>query len=218
MELNEIIAKNLIAYRKQMQLTQAELAEKINYSDKSISKWERAEGIPDITILKQLADFYGITVNDFLNESGNIKTVKIKRQFLRKRIIIMLLSVGLVWVVATLFFTALNLFKNPVTNYAWLCFIYALPISGIVLTVFSSVWKQRILNFFSISLIFWTFTLSLYLSIPALNSWLLFLIPTALQIMLVFWFFLRHELNRLFKKANPRSKKTKTKIEQKNAE
>ena len=79
MEINEVVAKNLIAYRKQKGLTQAELAEKISYSDKSISKWERGECLPDLAILKQLADFYGITVNDFLNETGDIKKTKQKR-------------------------------------------------------------------------------------------------------------------------------------------
>ena len=44
----QFIADNIAYYRKKMALTQLELAEKLNYSDKSISKWERAEGVPDI--------------------------------------------------------------------------------------------------------------------------------------------------------------------------
>mgnify|MGYP002521078100 CR=1 FL=1 len=194
MEINEVIAKNLIAYRKQMQLTQAELAEKINYSDKSISKWERGEGVPDIAILKQLADFYGITVNDFLIESGNIKTIKRKSSVAKKRITILLLSIGLAWLVSILLFTSLNLFKNPLTNKAWMCFIYALPVSAIICTVFAGIWKWKIFSFFSISAIFWTVPLCLYLSIDVLHSWLLFLVPIALEILLILWFFLKTEI------------------------
>ena len=67
-EIKRNIAKNLVAYRKQAHLTQAELAEKINYSDKAVSKWERAEGIPDVLVLCELAQLYGVTVNDFLIE------------------------------------------------------------------------------------------------------------------------------------------------------
>ena len=65
-ELKKIIAKNLVTYRKQAHLTQAELAEKLGYSDKNVSKWERAEGVPDVLVLHQLAELYGVTVNDFL--------------------------------------------------------------------------------------------------------------------------------------------------------
>ena len=64
-ELKKIIAKNLVAYRKQAHFTQAELAEKLGYSDKNVSKWERAEGVPDVLVLHQLAEMYNVTVNDF---------------------------------------------------------------------------------------------------------------------------------------------------------
>ena len=64
-ELKKIIAKNLVTYRKQAHFTQAELAEKVGYSDKNVSKWERAEGVPDVLVLHQLAELYGVTVNDF---------------------------------------------------------------------------------------------------------------------------------------------------------
>ena len=64
-ELKKIIAKNLVTLRKQAHLTQAELAEKVGYSDKNVSKWERAEGVPDVLVLHQLAELYGVTVNYF---------------------------------------------------------------------------------------------------------------------------------------------------------
>lgn len=66
--INQRIAGNLVRYRKAANLTQAELAQKINYSDKSVSKWESANGVPDIYILLKLAELYGVTVNDLVNE------------------------------------------------------------------------------------------------------------------------------------------------------
>ena len=63
-----IIAKNLANLRKQAKMTQQELAEKLNYTDKAVSKWERGEALPDILVLKQLADMYGVKVDDFLHE------------------------------------------------------------------------------------------------------------------------------------------------------
>ena len=164
MEINEVVAKNLIAYRKQKGLTQAELAEKIAYSDKSISKWERGECLPDLAILKQLADFYGITVNDFLNESLEVKKVKQKRKFLRKQIIVPILSVGIAFLAALVCYVCIALFMHPMPEKTWLCFIYALPVSAIVVTVLSCVWKLKITNFFAVSGILWLSTLSLFLS------------------------------------------------------
>ena len=56
----EIIAENITALRKSARLTQAELAEKLNYSDKAISKWERGDSVPDVLVLAELAELYGV--------------------------------------------------------------------------------------------------------------------------------------------------------------
>ena len=64
-ELKAVFAGNLIHLRTKAGLTQAELAEKIHYSDKSVSKWERAESLPDLQVAKELAQVFGVTV-DFL--------------------------------------------------------------------------------------------------------------------------------------------------------
>ena len=52
------IAKNLTAYRKRCNLTQSQLAEKINYSDKAVSKWERGEGVPDTLVLLKMCEIF----------------------------------------------------------------------------------------------------------------------------------------------------------------
>ncbi len=97
-EINERIAKNLIHYRKATGLTQAELAEKINYSDKSVSKWESGNGIPDVYILLELAGLYGITLNDLVCD-GEPKTPNVagnKKKTMGLHLLIMLLSSGIV--------------------------------------------------------------------------------------------------------------------------
>ena len=55
-DLKPVIAKNITALRQQARMTQSELAERLNYSDKAISKWERAESMPDVAVLKTIAD------------------------------------------------------------------------------------------------------------------------------------------------------------------
>ncbi|MBP0970487.1 MAG: helix-turn-helix transcriptional regulator, partial [Oscillospiraceae bacterium] len=63
-----VVAANLVRLRKANQLTQLQLAEQLHYSDKAVSKWERGESLPDLAVMKQLADFYGIRIDDFLND------------------------------------------------------------------------------------------------------------------------------------------------------
>ncbi len=62
-EIRKTVAGNIAKYRKQMGMTQIDLSEKINYSDKSISKWERGDGIPDVPTLVQLAETFGVSVD-----------------------------------------------------------------------------------------------------------------------------------------------------------
>ena len=92
-ETNKLIAKNLTYYRKAAGWTQAELAEKINYSDKSVSKWESGNGVPDVYTLLQLAELYGVTLNDLVGEGTPTLPTK-ERRGLRGWII--LLASGIV--------------------------------------------------------------------------------------------------------------------------
>ena len=99
-----IVAKNLIKYRKANNLTQLELAEKLNYSDKAVSKWERGESLPDVYMLQVIANMYNVTLNDLVSdECSEVKPVNT----LNKKVI-MALSVGLTWLVAMIFFVILQ--------------------------------------------------------------------------------------------------------------
>lgn len=199
-ELRKLIAKNITLYRKQAGLTQAELAERINYTDKSVSKWERAEGVPDIYVLSKLAEIFDISVSDLL--SKNLHTVGDRaRQF---KIIVSLLSVAIVWLVAVIAYVVVRLLLPDFQN-AFLAFIYAVPLMGIVLLVFCGVWHFRLGCCISASIIVWGIPLSVHLSYVAENSWLIYLIGIPLQIMVLLWFLLRIDLRKLFKKKQPQS-------------
>ena len=99
-DLKEIIAANLTRLRQEVGLTQLQLADMLNYSDKAVSKWERGESIPDLRVLIQLAEIYHITLDDIVREQPE-KVVKPKLNLAKRRLLISLLSAGLVWVVAT---------------------------------------------------------------------------------------------------------------------
>ena len=118
-KLRQLIAENIAYYRKLNGDTQAGLAEKLSYSDKSVSKWERGDSTPDIFILSHIASLYGITVQDLLREKKVAKTRT-------RHLLISLLSVGLVWPVMTVLFCGAQIF-SICDRYAWLLFIYGIP-------------------------------------------------------------------------------------------
>ena len=188
--LKQTIGKNICEYRKLANLSQIEFAEKLNYSDKAISKWERGESLPDIVVLKQIADMFGITVNGLIGQTSHKKKLLSLKKLLKNKVLIMLLSVALVWLVATVAYVFLTMF-DILTNYTWLAFIYALPISFIVCMIFTGRWKLTILLTIFESLFVWTLALSVCLSVNYNNIWLLFIIGFPLQIMIILWFFLQ---------------------------
>ena len=69
-DVKPIIAENLAALRKSRGLTQAELAERLDYSDKAVSRWEHGDTLPDMNVLCDLCEFYGITL-DYLVHKGD---------------------------------------------------------------------------------------------------------------------------------------------------
>lgn len=71
-DIKSNVAKNITELRILNNMTQMELAEKLNYSDKTISKWERGDSSPDISVLVELADLFGVTL-DYLVRSENIE-------------------------------------------------------------------------------------------------------------------------------------------------
>lgn len=193
-ETNKKIARNLTNCRKTAGLTQAELAEKINYSDKSISKWESGNGIPDVYTLLQLAELYGVTLDAMVGDVPPI--IKTKKKDLRW--LIMLLSSGLVWLVATCIFVAIKLWFP--TAAAWLVFIYAVMINSILIIVYTGIWRMRMFNFAAVSTLIWSALTCLYLTVYFVMQNMnrntselrqLFIIGIPLQILEVLWCFFR---------------------------
>ena len=171
-------------------MTQAELAELLNYTDKAVSKWERGEAIPDITVLKEIADNFGVTVDYLLkadhspeedpsNSRSRAKSVN--------RFIITMISLVSVWVFASIGFIILML--SDTSAPPWLAFIYAVPICAVLLLVLNSIWGRRKLNFLIVSLLLWSLFTAVYLSLLALgggNLWMLFIVCAPGQVVILF--------------------------------
>ena len=187
-KLKNAVADNITFYRKKSGLTQAQLAEKLNYSDKAVSKWERGDGIPDLMVLNDMADIFGITLNDFTRNPKNRKYHIIRRN----KIVISLFMVVLVWLVATSLFVLLSLVAPDYTR-SWMCFIYAVPASALVLFIFSCIWKSKWIMFCMYTFLCWSVLVSAYLAINFEYSWYIFIIGIPLQILGVLWLIRKRE-------------------------
>ncbi len=194
------IGANIAFYRKQAGLTQAGLAEKLNYSDKAVSKWERGESIPDVLTMMQLAAQFEITVNDLLGDvdalPGNPTTLEramtqVSEKALKRKAnknIILGLSTTLVWFIALFFFVVLSTLH---IRYSWTPFVYAIPVTAIVLLSLRSAWHDFRWNKVLISAIVWGALTSVYVSIYAFlqfNAWKIFLLGIPGQIAIFLWF------------------------------
>lgn len=158
-EIRKNFSNNLVRLRKLKKLNQNDLAKEFNYSNKAISKWETGETIPDIVMLKQIADFFQITLDELIT-SENICKEKEKR---KKRKLITYASAGLSYLVAAIVFLILEICHVP---NSYLCFLIAIPTSAIVLIVFTKLWFEKIYLFFSILILIWSLFLIVLIILP----------------------------------------------------
>ena len=187
-DLKKVVAGNIIKLRTSMNLTQAQLGEKLNYSDKSISKWERGESVPDVFVLKTIADMAGVTVDYIITPHDPDEEVQIEAKGPRysRRFITLTVLAG-IWALAVLVFVVLWLCGI----FNWLVFIYAIPVSLITLLVLNSVWGDRSWNLYIISGLVWGIICSIYLTAIKFNWLQLFLLGIPAQIIIIFAFSIR---------------------------
>ena len=167
-DLKLVIAKNITALRQGQKMTQIELAEKLNYSDKAVSKWERGESIPDVIVLKTIADLFGVSLDYLLEENHEPAAIVPEPQqerphYVRNRAVVTLLSLLIVWFLAALIFAVLDTFWEDLHG-GWLAFMYAVPVSMVVWLVFNSLWFNTRRNYLIISLLMWTSLVTLFIN------------------------------------------------------
>ena len=199
-KLKEQIGTNISNLRKRQGLTQAGLAEKLNYSDKAVSKWERGESAPDILTLVSIAEVLGVTVHDLISDPnalpeqtgsvqqamGHVVEKALKRKA-DKRIIVQLSSL-LVWFVALFVYVVLA--SVGIEN-TWLAFFWAVPADAIVVLSLRSAWKDFRSNSVLISVLVWGCLLSVYMMLLVLwqvNVWRIFLLGIPGQLAICLWF------------------------------
>lgn len=187
-DINKIIGKNLLILRKNAKLTQMELAERFNYSDKTISKWESGESMPSIEILYELAKFYNTTLDALTVEGDILATTKSepkpKNKLFPTRLIITLLAVSAVWLCATILFVCFKIIYE--TNYG-MFFLWAIPISCVVLLIFNSIWGRSYLLFWILSVLIWSTLMCIHLQLIQYNIWIIYILGIPLQVAVILW-------------------------------
>ncbi len=184
-DLKVITASNIINLRTAKGLTQAELGEMLSYSDKSVSKWERAEAVPDAYVLKHMSEIFGVSVDYLLSSHDEWKPpeeTKAERGF-RSRIITAIAIAG-TWTVALLIYIIGWLLEK---NW-WLIFIFALPVSLVTLLVLNSVWEGGKNNRHILYALVASIFAAVYLSFISFNPWqiLLLILPAEVIVFLSF--------------------------------
>ena len=179
-EIKKNFSENLTRLRKSNHLTQLALAEKLNYSDKAVSKWEVGSVLPDVETMSQIADFFGVTVNDLIYPKR-----KLKRVLWSNHIFLTLLSIGLAWFIATIVYLILGV--TTTLPRTWLIFTITITISGIIFVVLSSIWFNKIITITAISILFWSVILNIYLIVNLPSLWFIFIIGVVGQLLIIFW-------------------------------
>ena len=183
--IREVVSENLVKLRKEKKWTQLELAEKLNYSNKAISRWEKGEVLPDVETLNQLSELYGIELSE-LFENYEPKEHIFNKKFKRigNKVTITLLSILVVWLVAVLVYVqgqiifGLNLWQM----YAW-----SVPASMVIAIIFNSIWGKKIWTLVFVSMLIWSLLACLYAQLYQYNIWMIFFIGIPLQIGVVLW-------------------------------
>ena len=193
-DIKGTLARNLTELRLLSGLTQAELGERLNYSDKTVSKWERGESTPDLAVLVEIADLFGVTL-DALVRSDAIEEEAREERKTRTRYnhrAITYICEGCVLFVAIFAFILTSLIARQ-ASWQWLYFVYALPILFVVRLVFNSVWFNPRGNYLIISMLMWSVLAAIHITFLyfGIQVALIYLLGVAGQIIIVLWSFIK---------------------------
>ena len=187
-DIKDIVAKNIIDLRKKNKLTQTELAEKLNYSDNAVSRWERGEVTPTLETLQQIAQVFDVPLSSLIEDNAKgASIVKDKKQMLNK-LAVTLIFFSLVWLIAIVIFVYGEIIFN--LN-LWTIFVWAVPCSCLVLLPFNEYWGRYIYTFVLLSIFQWSVLGAFYLQFLQYNMWLIFIIGIPIQVALCIWAFIK---------------------------
>lgn len=186
--VKKTVSLNLIRLRKENNLTQAELAKLINYSDKAISRWETGEVIPDLETIYSLSEVFGVPVSEIIEEpkteekSDDRIDENDEPQTVSQKILSQIFLLCEIWLVITVVFVYLKLSRETTL---WQLFVWGVPASSFALWLFNRKSNSNILLFIFSSVFTWTFITCIYLHLLDSNPWYMFFIGLPMQGLLI---------------------------------
>lgn len=184
--ISEVIGNNIKELRKFNKMTQYDLSEKLHYSNKTISRWESGEIIPDIKTLNELSELFNVPISKFF-EKDLISKYKLSSKYkfqISNKLAIALLYVCCIWLIAVLIFVH---YKLNYDTYVWQVFVWAVPVSSLVGLLFNKWWGKSKVNLVLLSIINWSTLASIFVSFYNYKFWLVFLIGIPIQVAILLW-------------------------------
>lgn len=190
-DIKQIIAKNICELRKAHKLTQVELAEKLNYSDKAISRWERGDTLPDIDILIKICNMFGVDFNYLISEETKQKQEKFASKLeIGNRLTLCLLAISIVWLAATTIYV-----YSSIISYekCWQIFVWAVPATAFVSIVTNAIWGKKAYSPFLETALVWTLLTAIFITFLTYRMWMIFIIGIPIEIIIVLLYNLRRK-------------------------
>jgi len=196
--LKEIVSKNIINLRKANNLTQLELAKKINYSDKAISRWEKGEVLPDVETIQTLSIVFNVPMSAILESQDENKKIKLTKPT-KQDILSQVFIICEIWTIISVIYAYLNISKGM---NLWQLFTWGIPATALILLVLSNKRKNNILSFIYGTILVWSAITCLFLQMLTSSPWYIFLLGIPVQGMLIVRYLFNHKLNPILKKKN----------------
>lgn len=193
----EVIAKNIAYLRKENGLSQYDLGEKLDFSDKTVSKWERAESMPDVDSLYALSELFGVTVDYFFHEDSKDtrRYLKEPKSLFTRRLLILILFCTAVLFISLIIFLYGYIRDWEIKNKMWIAFVWSAPVYSIITAIFFHKLRMWLGEMISLSLLLWTLLTSIYLTLLLVGQefWMLFLIGIPIQAAIILALFIRQK-------------------------
>ncbi len=187
-DIKEIVSQNISMVRKSRKLTQIELAEKLSYSDKAVSRWENGESLPDIETLYKLSNILDVPISTFFEENLCIDDETKQRDNLRDKIMVTILSCVVVWMVALISFVYLKSYSQTIF---WQAFVWAVPVTCIVLSYFNKLWGNKKYQIFIKSAFVCGIITSIYCQLIHYNIWIIFLLVPLVEAIIIINYYIK---------------------------
>lgn len=181
--IKENIVNNITALRKSRGLTQTDVGKALNYSDKTVSKWENGDSLPDVTVLHTLAQMYGVSLDYLVQYNEEVKKESVSTKERSNKIIILCLLVSVVILIATVIFVYFLMYHDTIV---WQVFVWAVPVASALLFLLAKRWSEnKLYRTLLLSILLWSLLACLFLQFELYRAWFIFFLGIPIQVIIL---------------------------------